>query len=111
MRPRLREMDEFKISPDPQLVGLSTNPAAGAAMVAVDEKPQVRARSRNGTNRNGNVDPFAALDIATGQVITDLHRTTKKVDRESPTTSNRRSCSTTPGHAGPPQCRCQTARR
>ena len=89
------EIDEFKISPDPQLVakirdivGLYMNPPVNAAVFAVDEKPQIQALNRTApmlpmmptTNqrrshdykRNGTIDLFAALDIATGTVITEL---------------------------------------
>jgi len=89
------EIDEFKISPDPQLVakirdivGLYMNPPVNAAVFAVDEKPQIQALNRTapmlpmmpGSNqrrshdykRNGTIDLFAALDIASGQVITEL---------------------------------------
>ena len=87
--------DEFKISPDPQLVekirdlvGLYMNPPVNAAVFAVDEKPQIQALNRTAPTlpmlpttparathdyqRNGTIDLFAALDIATGTVITDL---------------------------------------
>ena len=47
------EIDEFKISPDPQLVakirdivGLYMNPPVNAAVFAVDEKPQIQALNR-----------------------------------------------------------------
>jgi transposase len=89
------EIDEFKISPDPQLVekirdivGLYMNPPVNAAVFAVDEKPQIQALNRTApmlpmmptTNqrrshdykRNGTIDLFAALDIATGNVISEL---------------------------------------
>ncbi len=84
------EIDEFKISPDPQLVekirdivGLYMNPPVNAAVFAVDEKPQIQALNRTAPmlpmmpttsqrrshdyQRNGTIDLFAALDIATGQ--------------------------------------------
>jgi transposase len=87
--------DEFKISPDPQLVdkirdlvGLYMNPPVNAAVFAVDEKPQIQAlnrtaptlpmlpttpaRATHDDQRNGTIDLFAALDIATGNVISDL---------------------------------------
>ena len=87
--------DEFKVSPDPQLVekirdlvGLYMNPPVNAAVFAVDEKPQIQALNRTAPTlpmlpttperathdyqRNGTIDLFAALDIATGKVITDL---------------------------------------
>ncbi len=87
--------DQFKISPDPLLVdkirdivGLYMNPPVNAAVFAVDEKPQIQAINRTapilpmmpGSNqrrshdykRNGTIDLFAALDIASGTVITDL---------------------------------------
>jgi transposase/DNA-binding CsgD family transcriptional regulator len=87
--------DEFKISPDPDLidkvrdlVGLYMNPPAAAAVFAVDEKPQIQALNRTAPTlpmlpttparathdyqRNGTCDLFAALEIATGTVITDI---------------------------------------
>lgn len=87
--------DEFKVSPDPQLVekvrdlvGLYMNPPVNAAVFAVDEKPQIQALNRTAPTlpmlpttparathdyqRNGTIDLFAALDMATGKVITDL---------------------------------------
>ncbi|MBU1801182.1 MAG: IS630 family transposase [Actinobacteria bacterium] len=87
--------DEFKISPDPDLVekirdivGLYLNPPVAAAVFAVDEKPQIQALNRSAPTlpmlpttparathdyeRNGTLDLFAALEIATGKVITDL---------------------------------------
>jgi len=87
--------DEFKVSPDPDLiekirdiVGLYLNPPVAAAVFAVDEKPKIQALNRSAPTfpmlpttparathdyvRNGTVDLFAALEIATGKVITDL---------------------------------------
>jgi transposase len=87
--------DEFKVSPDPDLiekirdiVGLYLNPPVAAAVFAVDEKPQIQALNRSAPTlpmlpttpqrathdyeRNGTLDLFAALEIATGKVITDL---------------------------------------
>jgi transposase len=89
------EQDEFKISPDPQLVdkirdivGLYMNPPVNAAVFAVDEKPQIQALNRTAPmlpmmpttaqrrshdyRRNGTIDLFAALDIASGKVISEL---------------------------------------
>ena len=89
------KQDSFKISPDPQLVekirdivGLYMNPPVNAAVFAVDEKPQIQALNRTAPTlpmlpttparathdyiRNGTIDLFAALDMATGKVITDL---------------------------------------
>ena len=80
------KIDEFKISPDPQLVakigdivGLYMNPPVNAAVFAVDEKPQIQALNRTApmlpmmptTNqrrshdykRHGTIDLFAALNI------------------------------------------------
>ncbi|GAA2733825.1 IS630 family transposase [Actinocorallia aurantiaca] len=88
--------ETFKISPDPLLidkirdvVGLYLAPPTNAVVFSVDEKPQIQALERTapvlpGTPerrsfdyvRHGTVDLFAALDIATGQVIakvTDRH--------------------------------------
>jgi hypothetical protein len=89
--------DEFKISPDPQLiektrdiVGLYLNPPVAAAVFAVDEKPQVQALDRSAPTlpmlpgtparathdyiRHGTLDLFAALNVATGTVISNLRR-------------------------------------
>ena len=90
--------DSFKVSPDPQLVekirdivGLYMNPPVAAAVFAVDEKPQIQALDRTAPTlpmlpttpqrathdyiRNGTCDLFAALNIATGTVITDIRST------------------------------------
>src|SRR6202167_6452627 len=87
--------DSFKLSPDPQLiekirdiVGLYLSPPVAAAVFAVDEKPQIQAINRTAPTfpmlpttparathdyvRNGTLDLFAALNIATGAVYTDL---------------------------------------
>ena len=109
--------DEFKVSPDPQLiekirdiVALYMNPPVAAVVFAVDEKPQIQALNRTAPTlpmlpttpqrathdyqRNGTIDLFAALDIATGTVITDLRKThtskdfvafLNKVNRNVPT--------------------------
>ncbi len=90
--------DEFKVSPDPDLVekirdivALYMNPPVAAAVFAVDEKPQIQALNRTAPTlpmlpttpqrathdyqRNGTLDLFAALNIATGTVITDIRKT------------------------------------
>ena len=82
----------FKISPDPQLVdkvrdvvGLYMNPPHNAVVFAVDEKSQIQALQRaqpilpmdigqperrtHNYIRNGTLDLFAALNIATGEVL------------------------------------------
>jgi transposase len=87
--------DSFKVSPDPDLVekirdlvGLYMNPPVAAAVFAVDEKPQIQALNRTAPTlpmlpttpqrathdyeRNGTCDLFAALDMAKGNVITDI---------------------------------------
>jgi transposase len=87
--------ETFKISPDPLLidkirdvVGLYLAPPANAVVFSVDEKPRIQALSRTapvlpmlpGTpqrrsfdyNRHGTIDLFAALDVATGKVITKI---------------------------------------
>ena len=108
--------DEFKISPDPDLiekirdlVGLYLSPPVAAAVYAVDEKPQIQAVNRSAPTcqcsrlrrqkathdyeRNGTLDLFAALEVATGKVITDLRKShtaadfivfLNKIDREVP---------------------------
>ena len=109
--------EAFKVSPDPELVeklrdlvALYMNPPVAAAVFAVDEKPQVQALNRTAPTlpmlpttparathdyeRNGTCDLFAALEIATGKVITDIRRShtsadfiafLNKVNREVPT--------------------------
>jgi hypothetical protein len=82
------------VSPDPELVerirdivALYLNPPVAAAVFAVDEKPQIQALNRTAPTlpmlpttparathdyeRNGTCDLFAALEVATGKVITD----------------------------------------
>lgn len=82
----------FKISPDPQLVekvrdvvGLYTNPPNNAVVFSVDEKSQIQALERaqpilpmdlgqperrtHNYIRNGTLDLFAALNVATGEVL------------------------------------------
>src|SRR5215216_3648419 len=82
----------FKMSPDPQLVekirdvvGLYMNPPHNAVVFAVDEKSQIQALQRaqpilpmdighperrtHNYLRHGTVDLFAALNVATGEVI------------------------------------------
>jgi transposase len=80
----------FKLSTDPELVdvvGLYLDPPAKAAVFCFDEKTQVQAldrtqpslpmgRGRAGTmthdyKRNGTTDLFAALNVATGEVIAE----------------------------------------
>jgi transposase len=82
----------FKLSSDPQLiekirdvVGLYMNPPANAVVFAVDEKSQIQAleraqpilpmdlgqpeRQTHNYLRNGTLDLFAALNVATGEVV------------------------------------------
>jgi transposase len=95
--------DSFKVSPDPllvekvrDLVGLYINPPVAAAVFAIDEKPQIQALNRTaptfpmlpGTperathdyERNGTCDLFAALEVATGTVITDIRSSHTSAD-------------------------------
>jgi len=87
--------ETFKISPDPLLIdkirdvaGLYLAPPANAAVFSVDEKPQIQALERTAPVlpmlpgvperrsfdyvRHGTIDLFAALNIATGKVISKL---------------------------------------
>lgn len=87
--------ESFKVSPDPDLVeklrdlvGLYMNPPVNAIVFAMDEKPQIQALNRTAPilpmlpttpqrashdyQRNGTCDLFAALDMATGNVLTDI---------------------------------------
>jgi transposase len=89
--------DTFKLSTDPQLiekvrdiVGLYLNPPERALVLCVDEKSQIQALDRtqpllpmrpgqvarhtHDYRRHGTTSLFAALDIATGRVIGELHR-------------------------------------
>jgi transposase len=82
----------FKISPDPQLiakirdvVGLYMNPPTQAVVFSFDEKSQIQALERaqpilpmdfgqperrtHNYIRNGTLDLFAALNVATGEVL------------------------------------------
>jgi transposase len=82
----------FKMSPDPQLVdkvrdvvGLYMNPPNNAVVFSFDEKSQIQAlqraqpilpmdigqpeRQTHNYIRNGTLDLFAALNVATGEVI------------------------------------------
>jgi transposase len=112
------KVDTFKISNDPQfeqklvdVVGLYLDPPDRAVVFSFDEKTQCQAldrtqpslpmvRGRAGTmthdyKRNGTTDLFAALNIATGEVITqcrkrhtaaDVLAFFKAVDRSVPRT-------------------------
>jgi transposase len=91
------KVDTFKISNDPRfeeklvdVVGLYLDPPAKAVVFSFDEKTQCQAldrtqpslpmvRGRAGTmthdyKRNGTTDLFAALNIATGEVITQCRK-------------------------------------
>ncbi len=106
----------FKVSNDPDfaekvedIVGLYLDPPERAIVLSIDEKSQIQAldrtqpglplkKGRAGTmthdyKRNGTTTLFAALDMATGQVIGECvprHRADeflaflKKIDRETP---------------------------
>jgi hypothetical protein len=89
--------DTFKLSTDPlfvekvyDVVGMYVNPPEGAVVLCVDEKSQIQALDRSQPVlpimpgmperrthdyvRNGLTTLFAAFDVATGEVITALHR-------------------------------------
>lgn len=89
--------DTFKLSSDPlfvekvrDIVGLYMDPPLMAMVLCVDEKSQIQALDRtqpllplapgipgrrtHDYERHGTTTLFAALDIATGAVIGDLHR-------------------------------------
>ncbi len=95
--------DSFKVSPDPELVekirdlvALYMNPPVAAAVFALDEKPQIQALNRTAPTlpmlpttpqrathdyeRNGTCDLFAALNMATGSVITDIRKSHTSAD-------------------------------
>ena len=89
------QLESFKLSNDPQfiekvrdIVGLYLNPPEAAVVLCVDEKTQVQALDRTapilpllpGTparathdyRRHGTTNLYAALDVASGLVISDL---------------------------------------
>jgi len=89
--------ETFKLSTDPQLiekvrdiVGLYLNPPERALVLCADEKSQIQALDRTQPTlpmrpgqverrtydykRHGTTSLFAALDVATGRVIGELHR-------------------------------------
>jgi transposase len=91
------KVETFKVSNDPRfeeklvdVVGLYLNPPARAVVFSFDEKTQCQALDRTqpslpmkagraGTmthdyKRNGTIDLFAAMNIATGQVLTELRK-------------------------------------
>jgi transposase len=93
LKPHL--VESFKLSPDPQfidkvrdIVGLYLNPPDAAVVLCVDEKSQIQALDRSapilplmpGTparmshdyKRYGTTNLYAALDLASGNVIADL---------------------------------------
>jgi transposase len=92
LQPQL--VDSFKLSPNPQfiekirdIVGLYLNPPEGALVLCVDEKSQIQAldpsapilplrpglpeRDTHDYRRHGTTNLHAALDAASGNVITD----------------------------------------
>jgi transposase len=96
-------VDTFKLSTDPRfeeklvdIVGLYVNPPERAAVFCFDEKTQCQALDRTqpslpmkpgraGTRthdykRNGTTDLFAALNVATGEVLYDCRKHHKGAD-------------------------------
>jgi transposase len=95
LKPHLTET--WKLSTDPQfidkvrdIVGLYLDPPAAALVLCVDEKSQIQALDRTAPSlpmlpgtparrthdyvRNGTASLFAALDVASGKVISQVHR-------------------------------------
>jgi transposase len=91
------QVDTFKLSNDPRfidkvrdVVGLYLDPPDKALVLAVDEKSQIQALDRSAPVlpmmpgmperrthdyvRNGITTLFAALDVASGQIIGSIHR-------------------------------------
>src|SRR5271155_2927230 len=89
------QTETFKLSPDPQfidkvrdIVGLYLNPPEAAVVLCVDEKSQIQALDRSAPMlplmpgvparhthdyvRNGTTNLYAALDLASGNVIADM---------------------------------------
>ncbi|MEO5569212.1 MAG: IS630 family transposase [Gemmatimonadaceae bacterium] len=101
LKPHL--VESFKLSPDPQLVdkvrdvvGLYMHPPHNAVVFAVDEKSQIQAlqraqpvlpldvgrpeRQTHNYLRHGTLDLFAALNVATGQIIASCKRRHRAAD-------------------------------
>jgi transposase len=95
LKPHLQET--WKLSTDPQfidkvrdVVGLYLDPPEAALVLCVDEKSQIQALDRTAPAlpllpttparrshdyvRNGTTSLFAALDVASGKVISQVHR-------------------------------------
>jgi transposase len=91
------QFETFKLSNDRRfeeklvdVVGLYLNPPERAAVFCFDEKPQVQALDRTQPSlpmkpgrgetmthdykRNGTIDLFAAMNVATGKVLTDCRK-------------------------------------
>ncbi|HZT85281.1 MAG TPA: IS630 family transposase [Gaiellaceae bacterium] len=89
------QVETFKLSPDPQfidkvrdVVGLYLNPPEAAVVLCVDEKAQIQALDRSAPVlplmpgvparqthdyiRNGTTNLYAALDVASGRVISEM---------------------------------------
>src|SRR5438309_7535235 len=89
------QTETFKLSPDPQfidkvrdIVGLYLNPPEAAVVLCVDEKSQIQALDRSAPVlplmpgvparqthdyvRNGTTNLYAALDVASGNVISEM---------------------------------------
>src|SRR6476659_8246557 len=89
------QTEAFKLSPDPQfidkvrdIVGLYLNPPEAAVVLCVDEKAQIQALDRSAPVlpllpgvparqthddvRHGTTNLYAALDVASGQVIAEM---------------------------------------
>lgn len=89
------QSETFKLSPDPlfiekvrDIVGLYLNPPDAAVVLCVDEKAQIQALDRTAPTlplmpgvaerrphdyvRNGTTNLYAALDVASGQIIAEM---------------------------------------
>jgi len=96
-------VETFKLSNDPQfiekvrdIVGLYLNPPDRALVLCADEKSQIQALDRtqpifpmrpgipelrtHDYRRHGVTSLFAALDVATGRVIGELHRRHRSIE-------------------------------
>jgi transposase len=90
-----QQIESFKLSPDPQfidkvrdIVGLYLNPPEAAVVLCVDEKAQIQALDRTAPVlplmpgvaerrshdyvRSGTTNLYAALNVASGQVISEM---------------------------------------
>lgn len=120
---RPHRTEALELSPDPQLidevrdiVGLYLSPPEAAVVLCVDEKPQIQALDRSAPVlpllpgvperrshehvRYGTTNLYAALDVASGQVIAEGDATASRRGVPPPSACDRRLRAGAPRRAG-----------